>query len=231
MESARWLGRSIVASASALLVVATITLAVGEALPFFESGLAPSAKFAAIVDRNMRPGKSLMSQRMVLEDCFVALYSLVDRISPDRRRGDLRSRCLAIADQIISSNKANAFAYVVRAKVLAGSGDAGAFSAALSDARRHAPSEGWLAQMRFEWAERHRELLTEEGLAAADLDMALLAQTEAGPLSIARHYVENPAARSRITAVLETLPAKAQEKVVAALRDVARSAAKPDVDE
>lgn len=213
--------RVLLIGVSAILVLASAPLVLAEAMPFFDSGVTPAQKFTALVDRNLRPGPSIASQRLVLDDCFVAINSVFGRAAPSARRAALLLQCATVSQTVVAHNDANALAWAISALVAAERGNRSEFSDALVQSQKRSPAEGWLAQLRLKLVDRYPELSTADVLGASDADVATAVRTGAGLRLVAEQYSRRVASREHVSAVIETLPASIQAQFVASVREVA----------
>ena len=80
----------------------------------------------------------------------------------------------------------------------------------------------WVAEQRVALAEYYREHLDERVLAGNDADLEMLVRSQRGIGSIATRYVNDPAFRERITAIVETMPEDIQRRFIGVLRYLTR---------
>lgn len=212
-------GRVMALAACAAIAGASLIGLFVEARPYFVSGVLPAAKIAAIVDGQLSVGASFASQRIVLDDCFVATRSLAGRASPTPRRRVLLERCDQLAADIVASTPSNAYAWLVAAAVALEREDFTAFDGALSRSQQLSANEGWLALQRATLAaEAGDDLGPRANLAnAADLGV-LVAQVNPPRVLLGRYRID-PAFREQVNHVVGASPPAVQRSFIAAVRE------------
>jgi hypothetical protein len=200
------------------LVGAGIAAAVVEIGPYFVAGYDSRDKAAALESGVLRPGLSFDSEELVLEDCAVAMRSLLLRASPTERRRQVLSNCLAIADGIVAGAPGMAHAWLVGARAAAELGDDAGLASRLATGRERSPNEGWLAQARVALAEDNIARLQPSDLAGHRNDIAVLIAGNRFADAVIARYLREPGFRDRVRAALETLPTKVQRRFLDRLR-------------
>lgn len=187
-----------------------------EARPYFVSGIAIPVRLAAITSGALRPGPSFDSQKLVLDDCYVSMGSMLAKASPTSTRIRLFQQCGTLALRVTDASPTHAYAWLVGAMAAAGLGDAAGLSAGLARSQALAPHEAWLAVARVDLGETHLAQLDEPARRAHDSDIALLVSSSSHADGIVRRYLDDPEFRARLEAILSRLPAATQRRFVAA---------------
>lgn len=201
-----------------MLAVAGAVTAYYEIRPFFVSGPSIEEKLAALTLRDLEPGPSELSHRSVLDDCYRSLDSIAARASPPAAWQHLLQRCEDLAVGMTAAGPANSYAWLVGAVVAAEKGEVDELNRKLLASQATAPSEGWLAQLRVRLAEEHLQSLDEAAQTAHRSDLELLVFSNRGLPDLVSRYLEDPAFRSRMTRIVEDMPAAAQSRFIAAVR-------------
>jgi len=204
---------------SASLVALATCIAFLEIRPYFDSGLAIQSRIDGLADRNVSPGPSFASQRLVLNDCYATMRSLEARASPETRWRNLLSHCDTVSRDITEWVPAHGYAWLIRAQVAAQQGDTSALAARLERARAVAPYEGWLALERLMLAER--AVPDDASLAGAGwrADATVLIGAGRPDPALVSYYLADEGFRMRFNAVLESQPAAAQSRFLAGVRE------------
>jgi hypothetical protein len=206
-----------------LMVVAGAYAALAEPFEFVSAEETDAHRVAAIVSGGLTRPLSLRGRYWVTRQCYVAITSVYARLSPGDRRQALFDACGALADDITSEEPLNGFAFLVSALIAAENGNVVAFNSAMAEARRTAPNEGWLSQLRVAVGEQYYASFDEPGRKRHNADLAVTAATRLGLPQIATAFVANPGRREEITAVVETLAPSLQERFLTAVQaEVAR---------
>lgn len=188
----------------ALIAAASVTLFL-EVSPYFVSGITVPAKIAAISSGQMRPGPSFDSQRMVLDDCYVAMNSLQLFAGPTSQRLRIAQQCASLAGGIADGAPTTAYAFLVGAVAAAALGDIAAMNADLGRSQRLAPREAWLAQARATLGEAQLENLDDSTRAGHTRDLGLLASSAKYGGAIVTRYLDDPQFRERLEVILGRL--------------------------
>ena len=162
---------------------------------------------------------SVSAQNLLLADCETVLAhpdALPLRYLEDDVRAGIPATCRTIAENILRSTPASGHGWLVVAQGAIQEGDEATLNAAIRMSRATAPAEGWIAEDRLMLAEQHFAALEPETLATYEDDIRLLVQT-ARVDHVAALYAQNPQARDRIGAIVESLPPRAQQRFVGAL--------------
>lgn len=208
------------------LVLATSGAAVAyvEANAYLSAGILPRERFEALAAGEFDNGLSSASHTLVLRNCYEALTSALSRIQPTARQEAVATNCLVAADRITSEEPANSFGWYIAALAASENGDLKSMTERLGMSQSSGPSEQWIMEPRVDLAENHLAALSPEVLAGHNRDLTLLAQSQRGVSSIARRYVRQEDFRERITAIVEKLPGRQQERFLSYVRDAAGQA-------
>lgn len=206
--------------------IASIALAAGaavrEAAPFLNQGLRPAETAASLAAGALQPGLSRESYQLIVGDCVNTLHSLYMRTRPSDERDAVAGVCKHFAEQSVAVMPTFSFGWFALAAIESETDeDATEFNLALQRSQITGPGEQWIAESRVALAEQRFGDLTEASLRGHESDLRLLVQSRRGIASIAQRYVEDPAFRERITAIVETLPREAQQAFIAEVKGAA----------
>jgi hypothetical protein len=188
--------------------------AYGEVRSYFSSGATPQERFAALAAGTQVAGPSIASARLLLDNCSEAMEGVYGTLQPKARRDAVAATCLAQADAITDVMPSFSYAWYIGAAAARATGDDIGFADRLREAQRTGPNEQWIAELRVTLAENNIDLLPEDVRRLNDADLALLVISDRGIASIADRYVQNPAFRKRITAIVEQLSEDEQARFV-----------------
>jgi len=209
------------AAAFALTCMAALT-ALAEFMPYLRSGTLVDQKVAVLAQGVVEPGPSYRSERMVLADCSVALDSQAGGALPDDQWLNLVQHCQTIAQDITASEPTFSFAWYVAARAAEGLGDGAQMTASLVRSQSTAPRQAWLALSRAKLADRNLDVLDATAFEVYEKDLAVLVESNVSLPWLGARYLESEAFRQRITAVVETLSAENQRRLIYAVRAAGR---------
>ena len=207
------------AAFSALTAMLAAWAAYAEVNPFLNAGLDGAGKLAALIDGRMAPGLSSDAREIYAAACLEVAPRLEARMLPAEPAARLREACPDRLEQIAAGSPVNAFLWFARARLALDAGDAEALNHGLVLSGGTAPNEYWLVARRFDLAERGAALLGEAAATQHRADMRVLAATGPGSRLLAARYVLSPAARDRIAAAVEQVPAQYQQWFLANVRE------------
>lgn len=182
-----------------------------EVAPFFLSGLSTSQKYASLAADIVRPGPSLVSKGIYLDDCLDVSRSVYGRTQPSKTRQLMLATCRGTASAIVLQMPTHAGAWLVGASLAEDAGDIAATNRGLTESRRMAPNVQWLAEERTLIAERNYEALDETNRTGHAADLAALALSRRGVEALARLYQSYPAARDRLVEAVSGAPSDRQQ--------------------
>lgn len=182
-----------------------------EVAPFFLSGLSTSQKYASLAADIVRPGQSLVSKSIYLDDCLDVSRSVYGRTQPTKTRASFIATCRGTAAAIVRQTPTHAGAWLVSAALAEDDGDLAAVNQGLAEARRMAPNVHWLAEERAQIAERNYDALDGANRAGEAADLASLALSQPGLEALAQLYRTYPAARDRLVTAVSSAPPGAQK--------------------
>ncbi len=203
------------------LIVAGSTLGYVEARSYLTWGTSSRERFEVLASGSANIGVSVASRTLALRNCLEAMTSVIARAQPRTIRGAASKTCLAISDGIVAQEPSNSLGWFVGAVAAGELSDVAGMTARLGEAQRTGPTEQWLAQMRVELAEQNYPALSTAVRDGNDRDLTLLVQSQDGVAAIARRFVQQPDFRSRITALVERLPALQQRRFVGYVQQAA----------
>ncbi len=167
-------------------------------------------------------GFSLNADYAVIDACLRVTTSAEGLLLPSTARRALLVACQNLAQRITQSSPLNSYGWVMQARFAAALGQTSAVGPALRRSYTTGPTEQWLAELRVTVAEAALATLSPAARAGHRQDLAILVQSRRGITAIARRYVRDDGFRSRIAAVVETLPAADQARFVRVLRAAVR---------
>lgn len=167
-------------------------------------------------------GTSSYSKEIIMKDCLQGLIVLGRVEMFDIKNAVLAEKCRLRSAYVVENTPTDSFAWAVNALSSALLGKTELLNTALVASQRVGPNEQWIARRRVEIAEMFLASLDTTALTAHDRDLTLLAGSYRGVRYLARRYVTNPDFRSRITTVVEKLPAEQQRMFLANIRRAMR---------
>lgn len=174
-----------------------------ELRPFLGVGSDREAQYQFYVDGKGQAGHSSFSQDIVLRDCLQMITSIYGRLQSVPRRNAVLAHCRAQAVSITGRSPSHSFAWFTRAVLAAHTGQFGEMNVSLAKSRLVGPNEQWIAEARVKLAEQHLSLLSQTNQLGNDQDLILLIRSSRGVKTIALDYVQRPAFRRRIAALVE----------------------------
>jgi hypothetical protein len=206
------------------IVGGTASLMVSEAAPYLAVAGTEAARFQALADGALQPGPSVVSKKLVLDECYTASKSLYGKVQPTARRGQMLESCRAIATEITASTPSFGYGWYVMALLAAEQHDRPGLNAALARAQATAPNEGWLGELRIGLAAEHLAELDPAVREGNDRDLTMLVLSVEGVAAVARLYVERPELREHITSLVEALDDDTQRRFLRAVRQATAAA-------
>lgn len=194
------------------LLLASVAAGWAELSPLLSGDRSEAQSYELLAAGDLPKGLSLASRRLALFRCTDALTSLRHLAQPRAIAAEVSGVCANLAEVTLRDDPSNSLAWLVMAIVRADEDDMQGFAADLQRSQQTAPAEQWIAGMRVELAETHRDELGDEALAFMDADLALMAESSAGVAAIAQRYVSQPDFRERITRIVETLSPRVQAR-------------------
>lgn len=182
-----------------------------EVAPFFLSGLSTTQKYASLAADIVRPGQSLVSKNIYLDDCLDVSRSVYGRTQPSKTRQLLLATCRGTAAAIVLQMPTHAGAWLVSASLAEDAGDIAAVNRGLTESRQMSPNVHWLAEERTLIAERNYQALDETNRTGNAADLATLALSSRGVEALARLYQSYPAARDRLVSAVSGAPPDRQQ--------------------
>jgi hypothetical protein len=215
------LGLIAVLAGSALLAAAGTVTAYQELDVFSAGGLGRADRFAALAAQNYRHAPSLLGKKLVLDACVEAIAGIYGRMQPGDQRLRVLEHCRSEAGSIVAEVPSHTYAYYVGALSAAGLDDRAGFNANLLRSQMTGPNEQWVAELRANLVETHFASAAPEVLERHQADLRLLVASARGIASISDRYIDEPAFRERITAIVETMPQADQVRFVSTVRRAA----------
>lgn len=192
------------------LLLASVAAGWAELSPLLGGDRTEAQTYELLAAGDLPKGLSLASRRLALFRCTDAMTSLRHLAQPRAVATEVSGVCANLAQVTLRDDPSNSLAWLLMSIVRADEGDLQGFAADLQRSQQTGPAEQWLAGMRVELAETHRDDIGDEALAFMDGDLALMAESSAGVAAIAQRYVNQPDFRERITRVVETLSPEVQ---------------------
>lgn len=178
-------------------------------------------RIAALPGEPPFPGLALSTRQDNLRDCVYTLNrrsSLQVRYISETFSETLPARCSAMALDAVEHMPTYSYGWYTLAYTDALMGDWAAMNEHLHLAQQTGQASQWVAEQRVALAETYRTHLDERTLDGNDTDLALLVRSQRGIGSITTRYINNPAFRERITAIVETMPDDIQRRFIGVLR-------------
>lgn len=217
----------------ALAALSAIVLVLGayavqqETAGFLRGGDTSVKRVAAALDAGDPIGLSTLSQQATLLDCNTVLRwpnALEMRYQPDDARASMVAHCLTVSDAIASTAPTTSLAWLVGARAALQMGDTSGFNHRLLRSQLTSPTEQWLAEQRVELSEDNLSLLDEHTRTSHERDLAMLVSSLSGIYALTKRYLDDPAFRERIAAIVETLPEASQRRFISVLQRQVRQA-------
>jgi hypothetical protein len=206
------------ATAGALLAVASISQAVGEIVPYFASGVGDRQKFEAIVTGAFEPAASKWSRDLYMDDCIEVPRSFFALAQPPAMRKRMLMACNTNAREVVRSTPNASNAWVVLAATSAEFQDFATMRSALAISKQTAPNLQWLADRRTWVVEAYPGELDDAGQADYESDIAVLASGKVGMAVLAQRYARNEAVRDTYIRVLDKAPPDRKRHFLSAIR-------------
>ena len=192
-----------------------------EAATYFHGGATSVQRVAATVNLDRVAGLSIATQQATLLDCDAALRtpnSLEMRFLPEQVRIDMVPHCRTVADEIAASAPTTSMAWFVGARASTQLDDWPGFNDRLLRSQLTGPTEQWIAERRVALAEDNYDRLDERTRAGNERDLRMLIGSLSGIYALTRRYLDDPAFRERITAIVESMPEASQARFLSVLR-------------
>lgn len=196
-------------------------VAAQEARSYFSSGITQAERFAALADGTEVLSLSTASRRLVLDNCLDGVVAVYARTRPTDRRDSVAEECRRVADDITVRAPTYSYAWYVGAVAASRLKDTQGVIDRLRKSQIVGPNEQWIAELRVGLAETYLDQLPDDVRAQHDSDLKMLAQSSRGVTSIAARYVRDASFRERITAIVEQLPQRAQQRFLENVRTAA----------
>ncbi len=205
------------AACSLALVAGGAAATFSEARPYlYASGEAD--KLAAFAEGGIAPGLSVLSARVLLDDCHGAMTSLRALTEPPAVRANVARGCAGLAHVVTAQMPTYSHGWYVAARSALVQADPSAMNAALVLSARTGPAELWLAALRVGLGEQALETLSAQALAGHERDLALLASARRGVEALAPRYLADADFRERLVRLLEAEPPARQRTFVNEIR-------------
>lgn len=217
VASSRLTAFAMVAAGAALAGIG-LSGALAEVAPYFNSGIQPEQRFAALAAGEFVPAASRWSRNLFLNDCLDVPRSTYGLAQPPEQRDVLFETCRREAQAIVASTPTASSAWLVIAVASGGLGDYEAMLPALALSRRTAPNLQWYADRRSRLAEAHFDHLDQTALADYRADLATLAAGRAGVAVLAQRYVRQPEHREAYQQAVEAAGPGQQQVFLDAVR-------------
>lgn len=215
------LGLIAVLAGSALLAAAGTVTAYQELDVFSAGGFGRADRFAALSAQGYHHSPSLLGKKLVLDACVEAISGIHGRMQPSDQRVRALEHCRHEAASIAAEAPSYSFAHYVGALAAAGLGDRDGFNASLLRSQITGPTEQWVAALRADLVETHFAAASADVLARHEADLRLLVASGRGITGLSDRYIDEPAFRERITAIVETMPEADQARFVSTVRRAA----------
>lgn len=193
-----------------------------EMRPFVNPRFAELKSEGVVSQAALGHGVSSYSKEIIMKDCLQGLIVLAQSEMFDIKNAMLAEKCRLRSAQVAEKTPTDSFAWAVNALASALLGKTELLNTALVASQKVGPNEQWIARRRVEIAEMFLVSLDAAARSAHDADLTLLAGSYRGVRYLARRYVTNPDFRSRITTVVEKLPADQQRMFLANIRRAMR---------
>jgi hypothetical protein len=185
---------------------------------------ADARRLERIEGGRLAPAFSSASAEDALTECDWAMTSLFGTLQPGGRVRGIAAACAKLAGDVAADRPTSAHAFLIRALAASRLGDVEELNRALVLCQRYAPNSQWLARARMALAERHEAELSDASRAAEDADIAVLVHSYHGIEAVAERDLRDPAARERITGVVETLATQDQARFLSRVRQASAPA-------
>jgi hypothetical protein len=169
------------------------------------TSLTSEERVSNLAEGRLRAGRSIYSQKIVLDECHAMLTSPQSAAGPQAVQRSAIRWCAETAKSFAAQSVSFSYARLVAAEAGGLLGDHAELNDGLLTSQRTAPSELWLAARRVSLAERYRGQLRSDTAAAIDDDIRLNLLNEAGAEAIAYRMLRSPAFRERVTSLAETM--------------------------
>lgn len=203
------------------LALAGLFLTVGGAFalsyelrPFLVDRNTSTSRVLELASGSTAGGLSLSATQALLLDCRVAMSTPAGQLQPARVRRDLAQNCLDASDAAVARSPTLSVAWATGALAAGMLDDGDGLSRRLVQSHASAPIEQWVAELRVTIADDHYRLLSAQARIGFDSDLRLLLSHEAGVAAIAHRYLALEDFRSRVDAVVYTMPPALREKFV-----------------
>jgi len=199
-----------------LLLIGSAAASYQEILPYIVGGRDPESKKQFMAEAGPPVGLSLQAQRLVLDDCYQAVSSLIGA-EKTASGTQLAENCRQVAEDIIAQSPVFSYAWFALALTHSLDGVSDEFKTALAKSQETTANQWAMASLRLwlgyqHWADLGAPL--QEQLGA---DIAVLATTGPGRNWLAQRYRENDAFREDVVASIEKTSPAIQRSFVRAI--------------
>jgi hypothetical protein len=166
--------------------------------------------YGYVASMNTPRGQSTEYDKAVLSDCLLSLNSIAYDPRARVRAKALSRSCHSLATAIIEKSPVNTFAWLVRAVAAASVGDTKAMEESILASRSFGPREPWIAYLRIRLTESNLEKVGPQTKLAQKLDFETLLMSPTGIVNVAKIYIDDPSARSKISEAVSKTPDRIQ---------------------
>jgi hypothetical protein len=204
----------------ALAICGAYVLAL-ELPPYLRGQQTSTNRVIRSADEAPRVPFSISGQSLLLLDCRQDMWSVAAHVLPTDARTRFLENCFSASDGIARASPTFSMAWLTSAIAAVESGDAAGFSERFVRSRFTAPYETWIAEARFEVAERYLSSLNPQAVEQHEADVRMLVSSERGIDFVAERYVSDYDFRDRVTAIVSTMSDKDQRRFVRAVERAA----------
>lgn len=197
-----------------LFTVVAGAVAWREAAVLLTSSHDPALSIPALLDGTTKPGFSVYSSNLLLDDCLRNMHSIYGRVQPHKKRQAILGRCSELSMQIVAKSPSHAYAWFVGAYAAAAAGDSGAFNERMHMAQASSPYELWLGHLRVLLASSHNDSLDAQSRANQSSDIRIHLLTDRGTEAITLAMTEDPPLKQRVLEEAENLSDNAKWRLV-----------------
>lgn len=189
-----------------LFTILAGTVAWREAAVLLTSSRDPALSIPAFLDGTTRPGFSIYSSNLLLDDCLRDMHSVYGRVQPHKRRQAILRHCSNLAMGIVARSPSHAYAWFVGAYAAAAAGETDAFNQRLQMAQAFSPYELWLGELRVRLASSHNGSLNAQSRTNQSSDIRLHLMTDRGAKAITLAMTQDSALKQHVLEEAENLP-------------------------
>lgn len=181
----------------------------------------PTREMSALSEAVTAVPASIRGQYDLINRCRVSALSATGLLQDPAVRANLLEACAGHMRAILADSPGNAFAATALAEFGSRLKDP-SMADALFLSQDIAPNEQWLAELRVRVFEDYANELPSTAQEREKKDIAILVLSSHGIRSMAQRYVRDPAFRERVVSVVETLPARDQNRFISAVNAAAQ---------